>query len=224
MFAAMYPGFDLIHLLLMIIVLLFAVTLHEVAHGYVAFRLGDPTAKQAGRLTLNPIRHVDPFGSFILPAALKLSGSPVIFGYAKPVPVNFANLKHFRSGTILVASAGAAANLLLALISGGAFQIVNQIKAPADALANGFALPLLLQLFAYSVIINLVLGFFNLLPIPPLDGGRIFTMLLPDRIRLKIRHIEPLGMLILVLLLFTKVFDLFFSFCITPLVRLLLQG
>ncbi len=224
LFAAMLPSFDPIQMMLMIIPLLFAVIVHEVAHGYVAFRLGDPTAKLAGRLSLNPVRHIDPLGSLILPAALAISGSQVIFGYAKPVPVNFSNLMHSRWKMAAVAAAGAAANLLLALISGGVFQIINHFKPIGEGLISGAAAPLLLQLFAYSAIINLVLGFFNLLPIPPLDGGRILTLLLPAHIRQKIRPIEPLGFFILILFLFTNLFDLFVSFLITPLVNLLIQG
>ena len=113
----MFGNFDLNQIVVMIVPLLFAITIHEVAHGYVAYKMGDHTAKLAGRLTLNPIRHLDPVGSLILPLILKLTGSPVIFGYAKPVPVNFSNFRNYRKSTIYVASAGVLANLALAVIS-----------------------------------------------------------------------------------------------------------
>ena len=121
-------------MIIMIVPLLFAVTIHEVAHGYIAYRMGDNTAMLAGRLTLNPIKHLDFFGSFLIPLILKLSGSPVIFGYAKPVPVNFANLRDFRKGTIAVSSAGVAANLLCALISGALFQIFFNLGVLSNTL------------------------------------------------------------------------------------------
>ena len=122
--APMFQNFNPIELVIIIIPLLFAVTIHEVAHGYGALIMGDPTAKLAGRLSLNPIRHLDVFGSLLLPLALKLSGSPVVFGYAKPVPVNFSALRPFRAGTILVSSSGIFANFLVAALSGGLTRII----------------------------------------------------------------------------------------------------
>ncbi len=215
----MLPNIDPLQLIIVFIPLLFAVTIHEVAHGYVAYRFGDPTAKFAGRLSLNPIRHLDPFGSFILPLLLKISGSPVIFGYAKPVPVDFRNLRNIRIGTLCVASAGVVTNFIAALLCAGILQLMRPFHA-----ALGPPAGLLIQLLAYSVMINLVLGIFNLIPVPPLDGGRILSMLLPEHLRKQFQTIEPFGILILLVLLMTNSLDLFISFFISPLLNWMLQG
>lgn len=206
-------------IIIMIIPLLFAVTIHEVAHGYVAFRMGDNTAMLAGRLTLNPIKHLDFFGSFLLPFVLKLSGSPVIFGYAKPVPVNFANLRDFRKGTIAVSSAGIIANLGCALISGALFQIVLNLGLLTNTL---FFKPFFLFL-GFSVLINSVLAIFNLIPIPPLDGSRILAMFLPIHLRIPFMRIERFGMIIIIFLLITNVLGKFLSFFL-PLLMNLFMG
>ena len=218
----MLPNFNLLEFIIIIVPLLIAVIAHEYAHGYVAWRLGDPTAKLAGRLSFNPVRHLDPVGSFLLPLILKLSGAPILFGYARPVPVNFANLRPLKSGTLWVASAGVITNFFLALISGGIFQMMMAAQSLWQSMLIQPVVLILLKLLAYSVMINLVLAIFNLIPIPPLDGGRIVTTLLPPRAREKFRRIEPFGFLILILLLFTNFLDLVVAFFITPLINFLL--
>jgi Zn-dependent protease len=220
----MFQNFNPIELLIVIIPLLFAVTIHEVAHGYAALKMGDPTAKLAGRLSLNPIKHLDPFGSLLLPLALKLSGSPVVFGYAKPVPVNFSVLRPFKAGTIIVSSSGIFANFLMAALSGGLIRILMFFhpwwaQNPAEG-----ALMILLQLLIYSVIINIVLAFFNLIPVPPLDGGRILMAMMPIHLQQKFVRLQPFGMILLIILLMTKSLDLFFSLFINPLIQLLIGG
>ena len=218
----MLTNFNPIEFIIIILPLLVAVIAHEYAHGYVAFKLGDPTAKLAGRLSLNPGRHLDPVGSFILPLILKLSGAPILFGYAKPVPVNFSNLKNFKSGTLWVASAGVITNFILALLSAAAFQLLLSAQPLWQNMAIQPLMMIFLKLFAYSVMINLVLAIFNLIPIPPLDGGRIMTVLLPAHMQQKFRRIEPFGFLILILLLLTNSLDLLITFFITPLINWLL--
>ena len=218
----MLTNFNLLEFIIIIVPLLIAVIAHEYAHGYVAWRLGDPTAKLAGRLSFNPVRHLDPVGSFLLPLILKLSGAPILFGYARPVPVNFANLRPLKSGTLWVASAGVITNFFLALISGGIFQMMMAAQSLWQNMLIQPVVLILLKLLAYSVMINLVLAIFNLIPIPPLDGGRIVTTLLPPWAREKFRRIEPFGFLILILLLFTNFLDLVVAFFITPLINFLL--
>lgn len=206
----------------MIVPLLFAVTIHEVAHGYVAYKMGDNTAMLAGRLSLNPIKHLDFFGSFFLPLLLKLTGSTIIFGYAKPVPVNFSNFRNYRKSTIYVSSAGVLANFALAIISGLLFQILTHFQPLWHA---SFLKPFVLDLYqmlGYSVLINLVLAVFNLIPIPPLDGSKILAMLLPVSLRLQYARMERFGMIIIILLLLTGSLGRVLTFFLIPMFNILL--
>ena len=171
-----------------------AITFHEASHGYVAHLLGDDTAWRLGRVSFNPLVHIDPFGTVVLPVMLLLLRAPFLFGYAKPVPVNFRALRRPRLGTILVAAAGPGMNLLLAAISALAFHIVGYVPAPgAQWLAANLRNALLL---------NVVLAIFNLLPIPPLDGGRILVGVLPGSLAHLLSRAEPYGLLILIGLIF----------------------
>jgi Zn-dependent protease len=170
--------------------LLFAITFHEAAHGFAAHRLGDDTAYQLGRVSFNPLRHIDPFGTIILPAMLLLSHSPFLFGYAKPVPVNFKNLHNPRLDMVWVALAGPATNIILALVAALAFHALP--LAPADT-AQWIA-----DNLKNTLVINVVLAIFNMLPIPPLDGGRVAVGLLPNFLAYPLSRLEPFGMLILI--------------------------
>ena len=170
-----------------IFVLAAAVILHEYAHGWVALKLGDPTAKLLGRLTLNPLKHIDPIGTILVPIITKLTlGFP--FGWAKPVPVNFTNLRNPKRDMILVAAAGPAINIVLALIASVLF-------------------PLGPQIFGLAVVINLMLAVFNMIPIPPLDGSRILAGFLPTSLARQYLFLEPFGFIILIVLLQMNALD-----------------
>lgn len=202
-----------VDIIFMIPALMFAVIIHEVAHGFVAYKLGDDTAKRENRLTLNPLPHIDPLGSIILPALLILVGSPFLFGWAKPVPINPYNFRKldYRSGTAVTSSAGPIINISLAILFSALYHIFTNpdiFSSMASTLGAWFIESVIVPLaifFKYSVIINLVLAIFNLLPIPPLDGGHILLSLLPMSIYEKVAPYEQYGFFILILLLFTGV-------------------
>jgi Zn-dependent protease len=174
--------------------LLIAITFHEAAHGFAARLLGDDTASRLGRVTLNPLKHIDPFGTVILPALLFLLRSPLLFGYAKPVPVNFRALRNPRSGMALVALAGPTTNIALAVAAALLFHVVAWLPpASAQWVAHNLR---------NALIINVVLAVFNMFPLPPLDGGRIAVALLPAPMASMLARLEPYGMAILIGLLF----------------------
>ncbi|MCR4391822.1 MAG: site-2 protease family protein [Candidatus Acetothermia bacterium] len=196
---------ELIHGIMSVAALLVCVIPHEVAHGYVAWRLGDPTAKAAGRLSLNPLRHLDPIGSVLLPLALlllrRLSGFPIVFGWAKPVPINPYYFRNTWRDMLWVGLAGPATNVAMALVAAGIGRAL---------VAAGVRVPWLLAFLALIVLLSLVLALFNLVPVPPLDGSRILAYFLPPRWRFNLLRLEQVGILIVVVLLFLGVLEYVF--------------
>jgi len=175
-------------IIITLVILIFSAIVHEVSHGLMAEKLGDDTAREQGRITLNPIPHIDPYASILLPLLLLFLHSPVIFGAAKPVPVNFSNLRPRKLGMALVSLAGPLSNFLLAIVCGLVIRF---------GLSNSVAYPILLQI----IIINLVLGTFNLIPIPPLDGSKVIAAFLPDQLMYTILSWERFGFVLVLIFL-----------------------
>lgn len=185
-------------LLLGLPVLVLSVVVHEAAHAWMAYRQGDPTAAELGRLTLNPLPHVDPIGSVLVPALLLLGGAPFLFGWAKPVPVDPRRYRHYRRGDILVSLAGVGANLLLALLF--AFVLVLLVWANRWAPGWDASVSLLMGMAQVGVLVNCALAVFNLLPVPPLDGSHVVAHLLPRRAARAYRRFGAYGFVVLLLL------------------------
>lgn len=177
-----------------------AIVVHEVAHGWIAYKLGDSTAKDLGRLTLNPLAHIDPIGTVILPLLLIMTNSPVVFGWAKPVPINFHNLRNPKRDIISVGLAGPLANITFAFILAASFRLFSFLRGP-----------FLTEMIFSGILINIVLAAFNLIPIPPLDGSRILFGLLPYPLAVRYMKIESYGFIILFILLWFGLIDWFLN-------------
>ena len=195
-------------LLIYIIPLLFAITLHEAAHGWVASKLGDHTARMMGRVTLDPTKHIDPIGTIAIPLVLLLSSSGFIFGWAKPVPINFNALRNGKNGMIWVALAGPGANIVMAIC--WLFVMIIAIK---------MNITILIEMGRVGILVNCVLAVFNLLPIPPLDGSRVISALLPNRLAYQYNQLEQYGLYILLGLMFLGGFN----YLVRPWVELILS-
>lgn len=183
---------------LSIVILILSVIIHEISHGYMADRLGDPTARLQGRLTLNPIKHIDPFGSVILPLMMAIITPGFVFGWAKPVPYNPYNLKNKRSGEFLIAAAGPLSNFIIALIFGLIIRFVE------DGVTTPF-----IEIASYIVIINLILAVFNLIPIPPLDGSKLLFSILPQqygKTRMMLETYAPILIIVVVFFLWKLIY------------------
>jgi len=188
-------------------VVLFAITVHEASHGWAALKMGDPTAYQLGRITLNPIRHIDPVGTILLPLILIIMGAPP-FGWAKPVPVNPLNLKDPRRDNLIISIAGPASNISVALIAFIILKILMNLN-PSLLYARGGGVSSLLSplitIIYFTIVINVILAFFNLIPIPPLDGSGVVMGLISEEAAQKYEQIRPYGFFILILLIMTGV-------------------
>ncbi len=185
--------------------LMIAVILHEVAHGYVAYRMGDPTAKDMGRLTLNPIPHIDLFGTILIPGLLILAGSGIIFGWAKPVPINPANFRDLRKGMFFTSIAGVSMNIFLAFLFGAIYKLITVVAPFVDDFTYQNILKPLAIFCVNAVLINLVLAIFNIIPIPPLDGSKTVMSLVSFKYWELFYRYEVYGFFIITILLFTGI-------------------
>ena len=191
--------------------ILIAITFHEVSHGYVAYKLGDPTAKFVGRLTLNPLAHIDPFGTVLLPLMLiVLTHGQFVFGYAKPVPINPMNFKNPRKDMALSAAAGPVTNIILAVLSVVVLKgVLTPLANVSPEMVGEKVLRPLIMIFSSSVFINVVLAAFNMIPVPPLDGGRVLVGFLPSKQARSYSRIEPYGFIIVIILIYTGMANYF---------------
>lgn len=194
---------DIPSIIISLFVILFAITIHEASHGWAAYKLGDPTAHAQGRITLNPIAHIDPIGTILLPVLLIFMGSPP-FGWAKPVPVNPYNLRNPKRDNMLISAAGPLSNLTVAFIAFLLFKILTSLNPAFLARNAGLATPLL-QILYSTILLNVILAVFNMIPIPPLDGSGILMGVLSNEAAQKYDQIRPYGFFILLFLIMTRI-------------------
>ena len=221
---SMFDSTQIIQLFVRFLILLPCIVLHEMAHGYAALKMGDETAKRAGRLTLNPIAHIDPFGTIILPLLMLVaSGGTFAFGAAKPVPINPWNFRDERKGLLITGIAGPAVNIAIAVIAGVLLRILLVFSPLYSSAVTPVVSAVAYVLFSLCYL-NLVMTFFNLIPIPPLDGSRVLQRFLPDRARDAYHMLERFGFVIIIAIawLAPVVLDTYFSITVTPLLRLLI--